>query len=151
VDLLRVARAVAASLASLGVPIEVSGGPAWAAADACHLRRALASVVDNAVKASPPGGHVDVFVWTRDGRAGLSVTDAGPGIPASERERIFERFARLDAARGRGGSGLGLAIARELVEGDGGRVTVDADSTFVIELPVSAAAAGSPWAPAPSA
>jgi signal transduction histidine kinase len=108
------------------------------------VERALRAVVDNAVKA---GGPVTIDVWQRDGRAGLAVTDTGPGVPAAERERIFERFARLDAARGRGGSGLGLAIARELVEASGGTLTLRDDGAFVI----SAAAGRSAQARVPRA
>jgi signal transduction histidine kinase len=126
-----VAIEVAGALAPLGVPIEVSGSSATVLADREHVRRALRAVVDNAVKA---GGPVTIDVWQRDGRAGLAVTDAGPGVPVGERERIFERFARLDAARGRGGSGLGLAIARELVEASGGTLFVREDSAFVLAL-----------------
>jgi signal transduction histidine kinase len=127
-----VAIEVAGALAPLGVPIEVSGANATALADREHMRRALRAVVDNAVKA---GGPVTIDVWQRDRHAGLAVTDSGPGVPAAQRERIFERFARLDAARGRGGSGLGLAIARELVEASGGTLFVRDDSAFVIALP----------------
>ncbi len=129
-----VALEVEAALAPLGVAIQVSGGPAAALADREHLQRALRAVVDNAVKA---GGPVTIEVWQRDGRAGLAVTDSGPGVPEGERERIFERFARLDAARGRGGSGLGLAIARELVEASGGTLLVRDDSAFVISAPAA--------------
>jgi signal transduction histidine kinase len=137
VALLAVAHEVAATLAPLGVPIDVAGEPAEAVADVRHVRRALTNLIDNAVKAAPPATTVSVAVWQRDGRAGIAVSDAGPGIPAHERDRIFERFARLDAARGRGGSGLGLAIARELVGSDGGRVYVRDDGAFVIELATS--------------
>jgi signal transduction histidine kinase len=150
VALLDVAREVAERLAPLGVPIDVAGPAAFAAADRRHVRRALANVVDNAVKASA-AGPVTIEVWQHGGSAGLTVTDAGPGVPEHERERIFERFARLDAARGRGGSGLGLAIARELVEAAGGTIDVREDSAFVIALPLSGAAAASARAPAPRA
>lgn len=144
VALFDLAREVADALAPLGVPIDVIGAPAWVHADRRHVRRALANLVDNAVKASPQGGRVVIDVWSR----GLRVSDSGPGVPENQRKRIFERFARLDDARGRGGSGLGLAIARELIEADGGSLTVDERSTFVIELPVSAATTASPRVPA---
>ncbi len=123
-----VAIEVARDLAPLGVPIEISGGHATALADREHVQRALRAVVDNAVMA---GGPVTIEV----SRQGYAVSDSGPGVPEGERERIFERFARLDAARGRGGSGLGLAIARELVEASGGTLSVREDSAFVIALP----------------
>jgi signal transduction histidine kinase len=83
---------------------------------------------------------VSVELGQDSGRARLVVSDDGPGIPASERERIFERFARLDDARSRatGGTGLGLAIVREIVERHGGSVSVDGvdrGARFVVELP----------------
>jgi signal transduction histidine kinase len=128
VALREVAIEVAGELAPLGVTIEVSGASATALVDREHVQRALRAVVDNAVKA---GGPVTIEV----SRRGFAVSDSGPGVPPAERERIFERFARLDAARGRGGSGLGLAIARELVEASGGTLSVRQDSAFVIALP----------------
>ena len=73
----------------------------------------------------------------------LSVDDDGPGVPQHERERIFERFARLDESRSRntGGTGLGLAIVRELVAEHAGTVTVtDSDlggASFVVRVPLS--------------
>jgi signal transduction histidine kinase len=65
-------------------------------------------------------------VMGTDGRVLLRVTDDGPGIPAAQRDRVFERFARLDDARSRdaGGSGLGLPIARELVSRSGGEIAL---------------------------
>ena len=130
VELLDVAHEVASRFAALAA-IEVTGDPAHASADPRHVRRALANLVDNAVQASP---DVRVKVWQRDGRAGISVSDSGPGVPEPDRERIFERFARVDEARGRGGSGLGLTIARELVEAGGGTLDLRGQNTFVITL-----------------
>ena len=71
----------------------------------------------------------------------VSVEDDGPGVPAAERERVFERFRRLDEARARdaGGSGLGLAIVREVVAAHGGSVVLDSSplggARFVVRLP----------------
>jgi len=93
-------------------------------ADPEHLRRAVRNLVENAVKYTGAGGRVDLEVWRRNGEAGLTVTDTGPGIPEALLERIFDRFVRADGARSRstGGSGLGLSITREIVEAHGGRV-----------------------------
>ena len=87
-----------------------------------RLDRAIANLLDNAAKWSPPGGVVEVRL--RDGE--LTVRDRGPGISAEERDQIFDRFFRSDAARGRPGSGLGLAIVRQVAEGHGGTVSAEA-------------------------
>jgi heavy metal sensor kinase len=133
------AREVAEDLAPLGVAIEVRGDDVTAIGDRHHVRHALANLVDNAVKASPSGAVVTVTAFRAQDAVGLTVIDSGPGIPAHELERIFERFARLDGARRReqGGSGLGLAICREIAAAHGGTVTVtssDAGSRFVLSL-----------------
>jgi heavy metal sensor kinase len=128
VDLEAVAADVAGSLRPLaeaqGIPVTVSGDRVEVDADPEHLRRAVRNLVENAVKYTGAGGRVDLEVWRRNGEAGLTVTDTGPGIPEALLERIFDRFVRADMARSRstGGSGLGLSIAREIVEAHGGRV-----------------------------
>jgi len=92
--------------------------------DPAAVRRVTINLVDNAVRHAASG--VCVAVSATPGGALLSVTDDGPGIAAADRERVFDRFARLDAGRGRdeGGAGLGLAIVRELVRAHGGAVTL---------------------------
>lgn len=99
-----------------------AAAPISVAADPEHLRRMLTNLVDNAVRHA--NSAVELSVGTEPGRVVLTVSDDGPGIPLVHRERVFERFARLDDARDRdaGGSGLGLAIVRELVERMGGTV-----------------------------
>ncbi|NKJ43516.1 MULTISPECIES: ATP-binding protein [unclassified Novosphingobium] len=100
--------------------------------DAMRLERVLENLLDNAVSFSPPGGRVDVTVWTEwgsegeDSRVLLSVTDQGPGIPASERDKVFERFHSVRPAEEAFGahSGLGLAIARTIAEAHDGRLTI---------------------------
>jgi signal transduction histidine kinase len=101
----------------------VSAGPVEGDADA--LGRVVRNLVDNAARHA--AGRVALGLAERDGAVVLTVDDDGPGIPAGERQRVFERFVRLDDARARdgGGSGLGLAIVRELVAAHGGTVTVD--------------------------
>jgi signal transduction histidine kinase len=98
------------------VPVSVTRGPAvFANASSEELRRVLANLVENAVRHA--SSEVALAVRAEGGGAVLTVVDDGPGIPADERERVFERFARLDDARDRdaGGTGLGLAIVRELL------------------------------------
>jgi signal transduction histidine kinase len=81
-------------------------------------------LVENALVHTPPGTIVRVTTALDGGRATLAVGNDGPGIPLEARERIFERFYRLDGGRA-SGSGLGLAIARELAEVMGGRIEID--------------------------
>ncbi|MGH9152849.1 MAG: HAMP domain-containing sensor histidine kinase [Acidimicrobiales bacterium] len=91
--------------------------------DARDLERAVANLLDNAVRHA--AAAVTVTLVEREPGATLTIADDGPGIPGAERERVFERFARLDDARGAGGgTGLGLAIAREIARRHGGDITV---------------------------
>jgi signal transduction histidine kinase len=112
-------------------------------ADVTRLRQVVNNVVGNAVRHTPAGERVRVRVARAGGEAAVSVIDRGPGIPASDLERIFERFYRVDEARGRdrGGAGLGLAIVRRLVELHGGRVWAESvegeGATFTFTLPLA--------------
>jgi len=98
--------------------------PVTLEADADRLKQVLSNLLENAVRHAPAGSRIDVGLGRVGGHALLSVRDRGPGIPDDERERVFQRFYRLDPARSRatGGSGLGLAIVRSLVELHGGSV-----------------------------
>jgi heavy metal sensor kinase len=97
------------------------------AADRLVLRDAITNLVDNAIKYAPLGSTIDVQVAGDAHRATLTVTDEGPGIPVEHRQRIFDRFYRVDEGRSRdmGGTGLGLAIAKWAVEANGGEISVD--------------------------
>ena len=92
-----------------------SGGPVWAApADVAHM---LDNLLENAIRYSPPGSRIEVGLERHGGRTGFVVSDNGPGIPAGERERVFERFYRGTEGKSAGsGTGLGLAIVVELAE-----------------------------------
>jgi heavy metal sensor kinase len=98
--------------------------------DADLLGRILLNLLDNAIKHSPPGGVVEIGMASRNQQYQISVIDAGEGIPADIRERIFERFFRADVAREAvehtttSGAGLGLAIARKIAELHDGRLEV---------------------------
>ncbi len=88
------------------------------------LRMLLGNLVDNALRYTPDGGRVDVELGVDAGNAVIRVNDTGPGIPAAERERVFERFHRL-AGSETPGSGLGLSIVRQVAVLHGGRVELD--------------------------
>jgi two-component system sensor histidine kinase TctE len=88
------------------------------------LHELLANLVDNALAYAPPGSHVTIRCGVRAERPFLEVEDDGPGIPPSERARVFQRFYRL-ADSAPGGCGLGLAIVREIAAGHGATVAID--------------------------
>ena len=102
---------------------------------------ALANLLDNAVKFSPPGGDVRVAIRAVGEDAVIAVSDTGPGVAAEDVPRLFQRFYRGKASRATDvpGVGLGLAIARALVERQGGRITVatpgEKGATFTVHLP----------------
>ena len=107
-----------------------------------ELTQVLMNLVDNALKFTPPPGRL--WISAREegpSRAVLSVKDSGPGIPAEDQPRIFERFYRVDKARSRqtGGTGLGLAIVKHIVENRGGSVRVQSPpgqgAEFLVTLP----------------
>ena len=129
--------------------IERSPGALTVRGDAARLGQVVVNLVHNAVKFSPDGGDVVVRTEPAGGEVVVSVEDHGVGIPAGARERVFERFYKVDRARLRaevgGGTGLGLAIARHVVEQHGGRIWVHSregkGSTFSFALPTSPAPA----------
>jgi len=130
-----VVRAYTAQAVTSGVELvaEVRGS-ARVSADRDLLREAVANLVDNAVRVSPPGADVKLRVERGAGGSTIAVIDHGPGIDDERLNSLFDRFQRSDS-----GSGLGLAIARRVVERHGGTIhveTVPGDgSTFTIELP----------------
>lgn len=105
--------------------VDTSGvGAARVLGDADALRRVLRNLGENAARHA--SSRIDIALIDRDGDVVLTVDDDGPGIPESERERVLQRFVRLDAARSRdeGGSGLGLAIVDEVVRAHGGSASI---------------------------
>jgi signal transduction histidine kinase len=147
-DGVRLAREVASTAAQIApenvtIVVDADPGLPHVTADPEHLRRVLANLVDNAVKYSPAGGTVEVAAQRRNGRVRFTVKDEGIGIPASERERIFEKFTRLDPQmrHGIGGSGLGLYICRELIGQMGGTIWATGNqatgSTLAFEVPTT--------------
>ena len=91
------------------------------------LKELIENLTQNAIRYNNEGGKVSVSVNERDGRACLVVKDNGIGIPASEQQRIFERFYRVDKSRSKetGGTGLGLAIVKHIVELHDAKIELD--------------------------
>jgi two-component system phosphate regulon sensor histidine kinase PhoR len=115
-----------------------------ARADTDRLQQVLFNLVENAIKYGRSDGNVTVGGQVNGSNiVELWVTDDGPGIPTESRERIFERFYRVDRARSRdtGGTGLGLAIVKHIVQAHGGEVWVKSElgqgATFFFTLPVA--------------
>ncbi len=123
------------------VTFETHITPGSVRAQPALLERAIVNVLDNAVKWSPPGASVEV--WLQRGRIWtLDVHDHGPGIAAEDLPRVFDRFYRSDTARSMPGSGLGLAIVQQVIQNHGGLVYASAPSeggtVIHIELPIVA-------------
>lgn len=90
------------------------------------VSQAVANLLDNAVKYTPSGGAIALRVRRRrSGEFEISVTDTGPGVPAADRERVKQRFVRLDASRSQAGAGLGLALVQAVADLHGGRFELD--------------------------
>lgn len=128
-------------------PLElVSGGSVWVEGDRVQLEQAMANLLDNAVKYTERG-RVTVRLGADDAFAWFEVRDTGPGIPAEDQPRVFERFYRVDKARSRekGGTGLGLSIVKHAIQLHAGEVSLESTpgegSTFSFRIPLRAVAA----------
>jgi signal transduction histidine kinase len=141
-DLGRVARLATESWARLHPELTfqvVSRGEVVIDGDFLKLHRVLANLIENAVHHSPPGGAIIIEVGRENGTATLTVIDQGEGVAEADRERIFERFVRVNG----GGAGIGLYVVKGLVTAHGGTVAVAGGpgGRFVVRLPVRAAVA----------
>jgi heavy metal sensor kinase len=114
------------------------------------LKRAVANLVENAVRLAPADSRIRLAVGSERGQAWVAVSDEGPGIATEDQPKVFERFWRADKARSRadGGTGLGLSIVRQIAQTHGGDVQLQSKlgvgSTFTIWLPVASSVAGEP-------
>ena len=108
-------------------------------ADLVRVRQLLLILIDNALTHTPSGGEVSVGVIRQNGRAHVTVTDTGEGIPAGDLPHVFDRFYRADKARTRenGGSGLGLAIAKSIVDAHKGEIAVTSTEGKGTEVAIS--------------
>ncbi len=106
-----------------------------------RLQRAVANLLDNAIKFTPEGGRVDLRLRRNGAFATLEVEDTGPGIAPDDMAKIFDRFYRKDPSRNVEGYGLGLCLARSITRAHGGELLVDSElgkgSTFSLRLPLS--------------
>ena len=129
-----------------GVELEFEAAQAvTVTGDRDQLKQLALILLDNALKYTPAGGRVRVWLSQEGERATLGVSDSGCGIEADDLPHVFERFYRADRARGSDGTGLGLAIAQAIAERHQGSIAVRSTpgqgSTFTVQLPARAAAA----------
>ncbi|MGY4388318.1 K+-sensing histidine kinase KdpD [Streptomyces sp. TE12347] len=143
-------------MALVGVPddsveLDIPETLPMVAVDRGLLERAVANIVENAVKYSPEGQPVLVSASALAERVELRVVDRGPGIPDEAKDRIFEPFQRYGDAPAGAGVGLGLAVARGFTEAIGGTLTAEdtpgGGLTMVLTLPTAEAATGPHDAP----
>ncbi|MCW7537390.1 ATP-binding protein [Aquabacterium sp. A7-Y] len=120
--------------------------PVWVSADATRLSQVFANLLNNAVKYTDPGGHIEVGLESLEGEVVVRVRDNGIGIAPEMQAAIFDMFMQVDKSleRGRAGLGVGLTLAQQLVELHGGRITVRSaglgqGSEFVVTLPLGVA------------
>lgn len=112
-------KGLALDLSVPGAPVAVVGNPQL-------LAQALANLLDNAVKFTPGGGRIGLTVdRAPEGRPRLTVADTGPGIPAAERERVLDRFVRLEPSRSTPGHGLGLSLVDAVARRHGARLSLE--------------------------
>ena len=147
-DVLQTAQETAELLApaaqTADVTVSVSGESGVAAISPSRLKELLVNLMENAVKYTERGGKVDVTVTPVPGQVTFTVADTGIGIPEEDRERVFERFYRVDKGRCRksGGTGLGLAIVKHIVQLYDGTISLESQvgkgSTFTVTLPAAA-------------
>ena len=152
-DLLAASRRAVATLRAAGITerhdVAVDGRSVWVDGDTTRLEQVVTNLVSNALKFTPPGGTIRVWVGVEDDGAVLRVSDTGAGMSAELLPRIFDLFVQGDQPpeRASGGLGIGLTLVRQLVELHGGRVEARSagagqGSVFTIRLPRARLAAG---------
>lgn len=122
----------------IGVATEFTE-PCEASLDPVRIRQAFANLLDNALKYTPEGGRVRLSCACAGGEVVVRVADTGPGIPAAEQPRIWERLYRGDASRSQRGLGLGLSLVKAIIEAHHGEVSVQSrpgeGAEFTVRLP----------------
>jgi NtrC-family two-component system sensor histidine kinase KinB len=146
----RAAASIAPAFEQARVTLEVEHGtsmPASITADQARLAMVVSNLLSNAVKYTPSGGRVVLRTTSTEESIAIEVGDSGPGIATEYRERVFDRFFRVDhageAALPAAGVGIGLYIARQVIEAHGGSITCDASplggARFVVTVPITQA------------
>ena len=136
IDLHRIVQAAASNVqaraADSGLDLQVNAqdGPVFIQGDEGRLLQLMSNLLENAIRYTDAGGQIHAQVHQAGGEAQVVIEDSAPGVEAELRERLFDRFYRIEASRNRasGGSGLGLAICRNIVESHGGSIHADASA-----------------------
>ena len=106
------------------------------------IERVITNIIMNSIKYTPENGNIKVYVGAVYDDAYIKIIDNGIGIPKEDLPRVFERFYRVDKARSRemGGTGLGLPIAKEIIEANGGSISIESDigkgTEVIIKIPI---------------
>ena len=143
-DLAALLRDVVAStpVEDRGVALALGEGAVRVQADPGRLAQVVRNLLTNAAKYSPGGSSIEIALEREEGKAIVAVRDQGPGVPPEERERLFQKFARLSTAGGTRGSGLGLFISRGIVQDHGGDLWAEwppeGGSVFRFTIPLTA-------------
>jgi len=108
--------------------------------DSARMSQALANLLDNAIKYTPPGGRINLEAYQKQKHLIITIKDTGMGIPQEEISRIWDRLYRGDQSRHQRGLGLGLSLVRAIISAHKGRINVFSEpgkgSTFIIHIPV---------------
>ena len=139
VDLAAITATATAAVDNEGLVLDTALGPARTSGNPRLVERLVANLVGNAVRHNVEGGTVSLSTETRDGRAVLTVANTGPKVPASELERLFQPFQRLDATRTTGtkGFGLGLSIVQAIADAHDATITTAAPPDGGLHIEVS--------------
>lgn len=123
----------------LKIKVAAEGSHLMVRGDRTRLQRAVANLLDNAIKYTPRGGTITIRTRSEADHVQVLIADTGIGIPAEELSHVFDRFYRLDQSRSTPGSGLGLSLVQAVVRAHGGEIrvesTVGGGSVFIISLP----------------
>lgn len=132
-----------AERAGLGLTMECNRDLPAVFADPDRIAQVFINLLHNAIKFTPPGGHIQMGAWIHDNTVVFMVRDNGVGIPQKDLTRIFERFYKADRARSGGGTGLGLSICKHMVEAHGGYIWAESEegrgSSLFFAIPIASA------------